>query len=310
MVVSPLRRLVRITAEYKGGDAIPSSKEQSENEIGRLSSSLHNMLLRLDHNKKELEAHIESLEKANNDLKQAQDEVLRSEKLASVGRLAAGVAHEIGNPIGIILGYLELLGKDDLSQGERKDFLDRMESEVTRIHVIIRQLLDFSRPSQGRRTHTRAHRAVMETLEILTPQPMMEGVQVELALEASRDDVFADPSRLQQVFLNIIMNAADALREKERDRAEAPKTLMIRSRNTSDRIELEFEDNGPGTTKEALGHLFDPFYTTKEPGRGTGLGLSVCYRIVEEMGGTIRAESALGKGTSILVGLLLSQSRN
>jgi signal transduction histidine kinase len=311
MVVSPLRRLVRITAEYKGGDAIPSSREQSENEIGRLSNSLHNMILRLDQNKKELEAHITSLEKANNELKKAQNEVIRSEKLASVGRLAAGVAHEIGNPIGIILGYLELLDKDDLSQTERKDFLDRMGSEVTRIHVIIRQLLDFSRPSQGRRTNTNAHRAVMETLEILTPQPMMEDIQVKLALDASRDDVFADPSQLRQVFLNIIMNAADALMEEDRhDSPEVAKTLMIRSRNRPDRIELMFEDNGPGATDEELGHIFDPFYTTKEPGRGTGLGLFVCYRIIEDMGGTIRAESVRGSGTRFFVDLLLSQSSN
>jgi signal transduction histidine kinase len=311
MVVSPLRRLVRITAEYKGGDAIPSSREQSENEIGRLSNSLHNMILRLDQNKKELEAHIESLEKANKELKKAQNEVIRSEKLASVGRLAAGVAHEIGNPIGIILGYLELLDQDGLSQAERKDFLDRMGSEVSRIHVIIRQLLDFSRPSQGRRTNTNAHRAVMETLEILTPQPMMEDIQVKLALEASRDDVFADPSQLRQVFLNIIMNAADALMEKDRrDTAGVVKTLRIRSRNRPDRIELMFEDNGPGATEEELGHLFDPFYTTKEPGRGTGLGLFVCYRIIEDMGGSIRAESARGRGTRFFVDLLLSQSSN
>ncbi len=311
MVVSPLQRLVRITAEYKGGDAIPSSEEQSENEIGRLSNSLHNMILRLDQNKKELEDHIESLEKANADLKKAQDEVVRSEKLASVGRLAAGVAHEIGNPIGIILGYLELLDKDELSQAERKDFLDRMGSEVSRIHVIIRQLLDFSRPSQGRRTNTNAHRAVMETLDILTPQPMMEDIQVNLALEASRDDVFADPSQLRQVFLNIIMNAADALTEKDRqDTAEVVKTLRIQSRNRADRIELVFEDNGPGATEEELGHIFDPFYTTKEPGRGTGLGLFVCYRIVEDMGGSIRAESAKGRGTRFFVDLLLSQSSN
>ena len=311
MVVSPLRRLVRITAEHKGGDAIPSSREQSENEIGRLSDSLHNMIVRLDQNKRELEAHIESLEKANNELKKAQNEVIRSEKLASVGRLAAGVAHEIGNPIGIILGYLELLDKDDLSQSERKDFLDRMGSEVTRIHVIIRQLLDFSRPSQGKRANTNAHRVVMETLEILTPQPMMEDIQVKLALDALCDDVFADPSQLRQVFLNIIMNAADALMERERhDNSEAAKTLLIQSRNTPERIELMFEDNGPGATEEDLGHIFDPFYTTKEPGRGTGLGLFVCYRIIEDMGGTIRAESARGSGTRFFVDLLLSQSSN
>jgi len=140
---------------------------------------------------------------------------------------------------------------------------------------------------------------------------MMEDIQVNLALDASCDEVLADPSQLQQVFLNIIMNAADALMEKDWHASpEMAKTLMIRSRNTPDRIELMFEDNGPGATDEELGHIFDPFFTTKAPGRGTGLGLSVCYRLIEEMGGTIRAESVHGRGTRFFVDLLLSQSSN
>jgi signal transduction histidine kinase len=223
-----------------------------------------------------------------------------------VGHLAAGIAHEIGNPIGIILGYLELITKGDLTKKDRDDFINRIGSEINRINQIIRQLLDFSRPSNGKPEETHAHTLIMNTLDILTPQPMMEDTRINLELNASSDKILADPNQLQQVFLNIVMNAADALGGKDplEDNASG-KELIMESNNTSDSIEIGFADNGPGLAEEELVRIFDPFYTTKDPGKGTGLGLSVSYRIVEGLGGTIRAESRMGKGTTITVTLPL-----
>jgi len=287
---------------------VPALPESSKNEIGDLTRSLSHMLKRLDENKRELQSHISSLEKANRDLRQAQDEIIRSEKLASVGRLAAGIAHEIGNPIGIILGYLELLSSGDISEADKKDFLNRIESEITRVNGIIRQLLDFSRPSSGEPEKTMVHNLVKSTLAMLEPQPMMEGVRTTLELNAQKDTVLADPNQLQQVFLNIIMNAADALAEGKGK--EGIKHLKIRSEKTEGSIELRFSDNGPGIVEKELLRIFDPFYTTKEPGKGTGLGLSVCYRIVEGLGGTIRAESKPGEGATIIVSLPLYEGQN
>ena len=305
IVVKPIHGLLNLTAGYKDGDAVPAVAEVSRNEIGELSRSLHNMLKRLDENKKELRAHIASLEKANQDVRQAQDEIIRSEKLASVGRLAAGIAHEIGNPIGIILGYLDLLRSEDVGGEEKKDFLNRIESEITRVNQIIKELLEFSRPSSGVVAKTHVHDALENTISMLEPQPMMEGIRSRLELAAPQDVVLANPNQLQQVFLNIIMNSADALAEG--DEEEVGKTLTIRSENTGDTILLTFMDNGPGIAPGDLTHIFDPFFTTKEPGKGTGLGLSVCYRIVESLGGTIRAESEVGRGTKIMVSLPLSR---
>ena len=306
IVVKPIHNILNMAEGYQEGELLPLADETSRNEIAKLSRSLSNMLKRLDENKKELKDHISSLEKANKELQQAQNEIIRSEKLASVGRLAAGIAHEIGNPIGIILGYFDLIRSGEISDKEKEDFLDRIESEITRINRIIGQLLDFSRPSGGMQEETRVHDMIQTTVDMLKPQPTVEGVRIELALEAASDTIFADPDQLQQVFLNILMNAADALSEKElSEQDDSEKILTIRSQNTDGSIELRFTDNGPGIPEEELTHILDPFYTTKEPGDGTGLGLSVSYRIIEGLGGTISAESAVGKGTTITLNLPL-----
>ena len=304
IVVKPIHKLLKLTAGYKEGDLIPSIAESSRDEIGQLTRSMNIMLKRLDDNKRELKDHISSLEKANQDLQQAQNEIIRSEKLASVGRLAAGIAHEIGNPIGIILGYLELINKNKTTDNEKKDFLNRIQSEITRVNQIIRQLLDFSRPSNGEPEETHVHDLIKNTVAILTPQPVMGAIQIDYRLDAKNDEIIADPNQLQQVFLNIILNAADSLVEAETKGTEnLEKVLTILSLNANGTMELRFEDNGSGISEEELAQIFDPFYTTKEPGEGTGLGLSVCYRIVEGLGGTIKAESKKGQGTAIIINL-------
>jgi two-component system NtrC family sensor kinase len=303
IVVKPIHKLLKLTGEYKEGYMVPSIGEASKNEIGELSRSLKNMLKRLDENKRELKAHIASLEKANQELKQAQDEIIRSEKLASVGRLAAGIAHEIGNPIGIVLGYLDLLQSDDVKKEEKTDYLRRIESEISRINQIIRQLLDFSRPSSGKSEETPVHKMIMKTVDMFKPQPMMEDIEINLDLKASKDTVLADPNELQQVLLNIIMNAADALSEIGPPGSE--KRLVIGTENSGGSIKLLLSDNGPGIPEDELAQIFDPFFTTKDPGKGTGLGLSVCYRIVEGLGGTIRAESVEGEGMTLAITLPL-----
>jgi signal transduction histidine kinase len=305
IVVRPIRNLLKLASEYRDGRMVPLPMEGSTNEIGELSRSLTSMLKRLEENKTELKDHIASLEKANAELQQVQSDLIRSEKLASVGRLAAGVAHEIGNPISISLGYLELLRHGDVTEEERRDFLDRLEMEISRINRIIRQLLDFSRPSSPKPEETHVHDVLRKTLNILGPQPMLQGIDIRCRHEAGDDLLIADPSRLQQVFVNIVMNAADALCEE--GCTDGKKILLIRTSSTDGNIDVEFTDTGPGIPQEDLTHIFDPFYTTKEPGKGTGLGLSVCYRIVESMGGLIRAESPEGRGARFIVTLPLAE---
>lgn len=303
IVVAPIQRLVRMTEEYEDSESIPSAEDTPANEIRNLSRALTNMLKRLDENKKELKNHIISLEKANEDLKTARDEIIKSEKLASVGRLAAGIAHEIGNPVGIILGYIELIQKGGLSKEDENDFLGRIESEISRVDVIIRQLLDFSRSSTKKLGVCEVHKLITGTVEMLEPQSRLNELEIGLELEAENDQVFADKNQLQQVFLNILINSIDAFTEGRRESGYS--CIKIQSENKNETIELRFIDNGPGISPDKLNRIFDPFFTTKEPGRGTGLGLSVCYRIIESLGGTIKAESSPGNGMRLYVELPL-----
>jgi signal transduction histidine kinase len=266
------------------------------------------MLKRLETNKRELKANISSLEEANLEIKKAQDEIIKSEKMASAGRLATGVAHEIGNPLSIILGYLELLKKGNFENEEGRDFVERIESEVTRINQIIRELLDFSRPASAEHEETGIHQLIMETVNMLELQPVMDRIEIRQELRAEKDVVWAGMAQLKQVFLNIIINAADAMIDTHSSDGLSPKVLNIETGNEDDSIVISFTDTGIGISSEKLGRIFDPFYTTKEPGKGTGLGLSVCYTIIEGLGGTIRAESILGKGTEVIVAIPLNQA--
>ncbi|MBW2004621.1 MAG: two-component sensor histidine kinase, partial [Deltaproteobacteria bacterium] len=252
-----------------------------------------------------------SLEKANLELQQAQEEIIRSEKLASVGRLASGVAHEIGNPIGIVLGYLGLLKGSDLNDEERKDFINRIEKEIGRINRTIRNLLDFSRPSKGEMRVVSVHKIIGDMVDILKPQPMVSDSEIFLDKGATKDNVLADPDKLKQVFLNLSMNAIDAMGANQTKNESQKNTLSIRTILPTEtkadktvnksKIHIEFIDNGSGIPAEDLTRIFDPFYTTKEPGKGTGLGLSVSLRIIEDIGGDIKVKSEPGKGTKIIV---------
>lgn len=301
IVVNPIHKLLRMTTEYEGNESLITTGEMPANEIGNLTRALANMLKRLDENKRELKSHIVSLEKANRDLTAAQNEIVQSEKLASVGRLAAGIAHEIGNPIGIILGYIDLIMRGGLTPDEEMDFLSRVESEISRINVIIRQLLDYSRSSEEHRESLSIHALITGTVEMLKPQSGMKLIDVSLELAAENDNVIADKNQMQQVFLNILINSIDALSEEGKTIENAH--IHVTSKNRNSLLELEFKDNGSGISADKLDHIFDPFFTTKDPGHGTGLGLSVCYRIIKATGGAIKAESSSGKGMKIRIEL-------
>lgn len=301
IVVNPIHKLLRMTTEYEGSESLISTGETPANEIGNLTRALANMLKRLDENKNELKSHIVSLEKANRDLTAAQNEIVQSEKLASVGRLAAGIAHEIGNPIGIILGYIDLIMRGGLTPDEEMDFLSRVEGEISRVNVIIRQLLDYSRSSEEHREVLSIHALITSTVEMLKPQSGMKLIDVSLEFSAENDNVIADKNQMQQVFLNILINSIDALSEEGKTLENAH--IHVKSKNKNNLLELVFIDNGHGISADKLEHIFDPFFTTKDPGHGTGLGLSVCYRIIQASGGTIKAESSSGKGMKMRIEL-------
>ncbi|MFZ5563170.1 MAG: ATP-binding protein [Thermodesulfobacteriota bacterium] len=311
--VNPIDRLVRRAEEYKDTDDLGFLYAKDKNEFRQLSGALNRMLKRITADKHRLQSSLDGLEKANIEIQNRQNELIRAEKLASVGRLAAGIAHEIGNPIGIVLGYLGMLNNPSLSKEERQDYIQRCESEINRINATIRELLDFSRPAGEKPCPVALSGIISETIHMLRVQPGMKDIVFSCDFTTGDDTVTAPPDRLRQVFVNLIINAADALSFLP---AEKKKTIAVTTRavtsHTGDKpvfVEATVIDNGTGIAEKNIDLIFDPFYTTKEPGKGTGLGLSVCFMIIQSLGGTIRAESREGHGTAIILKLPAADKR-
>lgn len=304
----PLARLARRAEDYHEDDDMLFSVRKEDNELHKLSASLNSMLRRISADKEKLRSTVNSLEVANLELKKAQEEIIRAEKLASVGRLSAGIAHEIGNPIGIVMGYLELLKQKDTSDSEKEEYIQRTEEEIERINTIIRQLLEISRPSNAGLKAVAVHDLIDDIAQVLNVQPLMSNMELECCLEAQKDTVLADANQLRQVFLNLIINAADAVSSTDKS---ADGKLVIKSeqvikkqQNSTEQqqlLKIVFIDNGPGISEDNIGNIFDPFYTTKEPGKGTGLGLSVSFMIVQGFGGKMTVHSKKGEGTSMTI---------
>jgi signal transduction histidine kinase len=308
MYLEPLQRLAKRAEGYSEEDGLLFAVRKEDNELNQVSKSLNLMLERIAKDKRELRDTVTSLEKANLDLTQAQSEIIQAEKLASVGRLSAGIAHEIGNPIGIVMGYLELLKQKDITDDERSEYIRRTEEEFSRIDTIIRQLLDLSRPSRAGAESVHVHDVLKDITDVIRYQPMMSNVIMTTSLKASHDLVNADPNQLRQVFLNLMLNAADAivLNPESKEGKLTVRTEVVDTDPESAHMLISVVDNGPGIDPENIGTVFDPFFTTKEPGKGTGLGLSVSFMIIESIGGKISAANEDGGGTRMVVQLPLA----
>lgn len=306
LVTRPIHRLIRLTENYRATDSFDFFPETQNDEFSRLSSSLNRMMRRIEDDRRELEKSIQAVEEANRDLQRAQQEIIRAEKLASMGRLSAGIAHEIGNPVGIVLGYLGLLRSRCISPEDSNgmDYIERAEAEISRINKTIRQLLDFSRSNPAGFFKISIHDLVYDTVRMLQQQPLMEKIRFFFDFRASDDVMFGDYSQMYQVMVNLILNAADALGEDDNPDS---REIRLVTDNTDDGkcLRIEVQDNGPGIAPENRDKVFDPFFTTKETGRGTGLGLYVCYMIIEHAGGTISAENGPDAGTCIVIHLPL-----
>jgi len=304
-LINPLEKLINVTEDITEGYFPQRLESSGRNEIGTLSASLSRMFEKLSEDRKKINQYIHSLEESNRELKKARDEVLRSEKLASVGKLAAGVAHEIGNPIGIILGYIEILRQNMNQQEDNTDTLKRVESEIMRIDKTIRELLSFSIPSKITLLPIQINPMIEETVSLISHQKAFNTIRLEMNLQSDLPCVMADKQQFQQVMINLFINAMDAMPEGGKlivttePYTAAPNDTPL---NPSD-IRIIAEDTGEGIGKEHINRIFDPFYTTKSAGKGTGLGLSVSLRIIESFGGKISVKSSPGKGTAFTITL-------
>ncbi len=303
LTLKPLERIVRTSESYQESVSSPFGVTERKSEFGRLSSALNNMVFNIETDREKLRKAVESLELANQELHSTQEEMVRTEKFASVGRLSAGFAHEIGNPIGIIQGYVELLQDKGLSEEERIQFGKRAQKELERIDNLISQLLNFARGSERKPEIVRLKELFDELLEILNIELDKAGVNLLSDIHGD-PTVKADPEALKQVFLNCLLNSLDAIGDLVEDRGKNI-YLKIRTINKSEQniVNVEIKDTGCGIDATFLNTIFDPFFTTKAPGKGTGLGLFVSHSIIEMYGGNIRLESEPGEWTLVTIEL-------
>jgi PAS domain S-box-containing protein len=239
-------------------------------------------------------------ERLRGELEEAQRQVVQAAKIASLGRLAAGVAHEINNPLAGILIYADMLMKEvDDTPSLRQD-LEEIINQTLRCKEIVTRLLEFSRQSLGERCLFDVNELIHQSAKLLRHQALFHDIELILNLQTDLPQMLGDPGEIQQIFTNLMLNAADAMEGKGR------LTISSLCDQQSDQIVLKFADTGPGVLQENFDKIFEPFFTTKLPGEGTGLGLSLVYGVIQRHGGTIEVESPQGGGAVFLIRLPLA----
>ncbi len=334
IVVVPVKRLLTATERITAGDYSHAIKVPGSAEVAELAEAFSLMQEALRSKQEEAGTYVRSLERANSELQTAREETLRSEKMASVGLLAAGMAHEIGTPLASIIGYTGILRDELRDNPANEDYLRRIDEEAGRIDRIVRGLLDYARPTKANYEDVDLGLLVAGTLELIADQGAFRSIETSLRMESGLPAVHADRHQLQQVLINLFLNARDAMPRggmitisarrgefmagRENSPPDASTIRMGRRKEDFNRafgapftasgaaipcVRLEIRDTGEGIAPENLVKVFDPFFTTKEPGKGTGLGLAICARIVDTFRGRITVESTPGEGAAFILWL-------
>ncbi len=286
-VTQPLRQL-RDSVEAVGrGDYSRHVEVSSRDECGELAAVFNQMTENIKTSRGELEKTVETL-------KTTQSQLIQSEKLSGIGEFVAGVAHELNNPLTSVMGFAELLQQSDLPEQQRR-YLDVIFKSAKRCQKIVSSLLSFARRHAPERKVISVNEIVESAVEILQYQMRTSNIEVQMQLDSKLPLTEIDPHQMQQVFLNIINNARQAMEGQAKGR------LRVTTESEGERVRIIFQDNGPGIPAENLKKIFNPFFTTKEVGKGTGLGLSLCYGIVSEHGGTITPQSKEGEGATFVI---------
>jgi signal transduction histidine kinase len=320
VAVRPMVRISQGAQAIAAGDYSVRVRIQGPREVEALAASFNEMADRIQEEVHKQEKNLAALERANRELKDAQREMVRVEKMASVGQLAAGIAHEIGNPLAAVLGYTAILQRET-NEPEASQHLGHIERETARIQRIIRGLLEFSRPKDAQLQILDINDLIRETVDLVTPQRIFRQVRVKMELSDERSIVSGDRHQLQQALVNILLNAAQAMKgdgilhlatesrvltpgeggiprrratdDQNEDYADVRRTFPeLPGLKEGERVVvLTVRDSGPGIPVDVLERIFDPFFTTKGTGEGTGLGLSIAYGIIEALGGRLWAKN-------------------
>ena len=237
----------------------------------------------------------ERLAESRSELVEAHRQIYQAEKLASIGRLASGVAHEINNPLNGIKSCLYLIQKEPQNTAQSAEYLALVGEGLDHIESVVEKLLGFSRQQSGCRIKVDVNEAIATVLSLLSYRLKSGTIEVVLATEPNLAAVMGDPLLLQEVMMNLLLNGFDAVGGRGR--------IEVKTWAAGGFVQIRISDNGPGITEEDLSRIFEPFFTTKEPGKGTGLGLSVALGIVEAHGGTLTVDSRSGQGAAFTVSL-------
>ncbi len=303
-ITRPLQRMVVATEEIAKGDLSHKVEINSRDELGLLATSFNEMIDQLRQANEELMEWGRTLEKKveerTRELTEMQTKLLQSEKLASLGKLAAGVAHEINNPLGAILIYSHLLLEETPKNTPAYENLRKIVKETSRCKDIVKGLLEFARPKEPEMSATDVNETVDRALAIMEKQALFQNIKINKEY-GQLPRIVADAAQLQQVFMNIILNAAEAMNGRG--------TLTITSSldPKKEQIRIAFKDTGHGILPEDMPRLFEPFFTTKEVGKGTGLGLAISYSIIQKHKGTIEVSSQVGQGSTFTIILPLTK---
>jgi signal transduction histidine kinase len=303
-ISGPIEALVRNFREVGASDAPTRAAVRGDDELGRLAGEFNRMCERLEQARA-------SLAREQDQRREIEARLRTSERLAGLGRLAAGLAHEIGTPLNVISGRAEALQRGARGDEAASKALRIIVSQTERIVRIVRDMLDFARMKPPRRIHLSVGPVVEAVVELIEDRASTQRVRVEHRTPEDLPRATADPDQLQQVFLNLAVNALDAMPDGGRLRIEAAALVAsdpARGDEPLPCVAVAFEDTGSGIPADALRHVFDPFFTTKEAGRGTGLGLAVSYGIIQEHGGWFDLDSRPGHGTRITVHLPAARS--
>lgn len=297
IVVSPVNRLLAATEKITGGVYGHQIKISGPLELAHLTESFNAMSQTLEQKQQEVKSHVTKLEQVNCDLQLAREEAVRSEKMASVGLLAAGTAHEIGTPLASVIGYAEILAQELENNAAQSDYLHRIMDGCGRIDRIVKGLLEYARPKQPVCESVNLALLVKDTVELIQHQGALKDIQLEIVVTSGLPALMVDPHQLQQVLINLLINAHDAM--------PGGGLLKLEIRQSADAalLLLDVRDSGTGIAPEYMNKLFDPFFTTKDPGRGTGLGLAISARIIESFGGSISVQSIIGQGSCFTIHL-------
>jgi two-component system NtrC family sensor kinase len=218
----------------------------------------------------------------------------QSEKLAAMGQLAAGIAHEINNPLTAIIANAQILRRSLPPDDDMQESVDLIARAGARAVQVVRNLLDFARKEDYHLGLTNLNENLGRAIELVQHELLSRGVQLTFDQDPDLPPILASQDHLQSVWLNLLLNAIDSLDKPDGN-------ITVATQRVKENIIVTVVDNGKGIPIERLGRIFEPFYTTKAPGRGTGLGLSVSHRIVQQHGGTIRVESQVGQGSTFTV---------